>query len=1103
MNKAAPWNVNGVGFDAREAAREAARRQGKSLGEWLHGVIADHASQLGVEETEVVGQDRVDAVTSRLERMSARASSFERRPRDDRAEERQRARSAPRPHEDDREEYEEPFRQRPTPRDRTAEPRRARTVAPPIEDTEFLLEEAIDAMERRALRAERRTDNALASFAEILEKNEARRDRERTSVNILSEKLSDIESRLGEHDKSPIKGALARLEARLETIGRRTAAEAAVKQSAKPAGGIDDQAADIGEPIRRLEEKLNAVLDAVSARPAPLTSSVSPIAIVASHDGPHRQRRLGDAIAEIASRQRMLDEPNARSGDAPMRYGARRADGVPHGRAPSAPQQQSFAAIQGEIATLATKVDDIHRAFTAPPDSGVDLARLNTQIASMTKTLGDLASRHPLREVRPVEERPQQSAPALERIQNQMQEIRELISTTAARPVDLEPIAHQIATLTERLNQQSRERASGRDIETAAALAAFEERFKAPVAGGVETGSLESMVRDLGAKIDAVQAPGAGTPAIEALQDQIGVLSARFERSESGLASLSGLERSMQDLFIHLEETRASVETTAAAAAREALRLAAEQGRDHDALDHGRDLAALRALQDEADTRTQSTLEAVHETLEKVVDRLSIMESDIAEVRTRPKVPVAEPPRPVLAARQETRKTQETRKDHGAPDVRADARTDPTMSLGGLDPVSDPMFGHKPQDRERNVASGGTRRRLADLDEEAGRADFIAAARRAAKAAQTDASVVAMKRPATGSPADVRAGLAAKSRDYVASHKRPVLLSLAAIFVIIGTMAVMHRLNFDDVTSEVADYRAPAKIVRALDAPAPPVRTASSTALGEMTPSELPRSAPPLVQPIPGSDPIQTGSIPSLPSFAARGASAPPAPPAPPSGLLAMADAGNAAADYELGAFYADGKAAPRDFKLAVKYYGKAADQGLPPAQYRLASLYEKGLGVAQDKLKAKSLYLKAAEAGNPRAMHNLAVLLADGDGKPDYEAAATWFRKAAQYGVHDSQYNLAILLARGLGVQQSLVQSYQWFAVAAVQHDTDAAAKRDEVGSKLNASDLSVAKALAASFHPRTADVAATEVHPPAGGWDGASISSPLNSARAKISSL
>ncbi len=1097
MNKAVPWNVNGVGVDAREAAREAARRQGKSLGEWLHGVIADHASQLGVEETDVVGQDRVDAVTSRLERMTARASSFERPSRVDRTEKRARERSATRAVDyEDRDTFHEPMRRRPTRAEPESEARYTRT-APKMEETEFLLEEAIASMEHRAMRAERRTDEALASFAELLEKNEARRDLERTTVNTLSQKLSAIESRLGDDDKNPIKGALARLEARLETIGRRTAAEAVVKQSVQATSPVADKPVDTGEPIRRLEEKLNAVLEAVSARPAQLASSASPLAMATSHDMSERQGRLGAAISEIASRQRMLDDPHERSIDAPKASRVERQDAVRRDPPPLAPQNATFTAMQGEIAALTSRVDDIHRAVATPRNAGIDLERLNTQIASMTRTLGELASRHPLRDTRPAEERMQQ-VPVLQSMQSQMQEIRDLISTTAARSVDLTPIERQIADLTEGLHKQAGERASRRDMDTAAALAAFEERFKAPLVGATDVGSLEGMVRDLGAKIDAVQAPGAGVPAIEALQDQIGVLAKRFERSESGLASLSGLERSMQTLFVHLEETRASVETAAAKAAREALRLAAEQGHSDDGFERERDMAALRALQDEADTRTQSTLAAVHGTLEKVVDRLSVMEGDLAEVRSRPKVVSSEMPRPTIPPRRETRK--EPAAADGATDGRRDA-----MSLGGLDAVGDAIFGLKPQERDQSAAPVGGRRRLTDLDEESGRADFIAAARRAAKAAQTDESVVAMKRPTIGGSAEARAGLAARSRDYVASHKRPVLLSLAAIFVVIGTMAVMHRMTLDDAANEVAgaDYRAPAKIVRAMDPPAQPVRTASNTALGELTPSALPKTAPPLVQPIPGSDPIQTGSIPSLPSFAAQSPAASPAPMAPPAGLVTRADAGNAEANYALGAFYAEGKTAPRDFKLAAKFYGKAADQGLPPAQYRLASLYEKGLGVAQDKLKAKSLYLKAAEAGNPRAMHNLAVLLADGNGKPDYEAAATWFRKAAQYGVHDSQYNLAILLARGLGVQQSLVQSYQWFAVAADQHDTDAAAKRDEVGSKLNPNDLAVAKALAASFRPRTADLAATEVLPPAGGWDGASNPSPLNSARSKISSL
>ena len=70
-------------------------------------------------------------------------------------------------------------------------------------------------------------------------------------------------------------------------------------------------------------------------------------------------------------------------------------------------------------------------------------------------------------------------------------------------------------------------------------------------------------------------------------------------------------------------------------------------------------------------------------------------------------------------------------------------------------------------------------------------------------------------------------------------------------------------------------------------------------------------------------------------------------------------------------------------------------------AQYRLGSLFEKGQGVKKDLNKARTLYLQAADQGNAKAIHNLAVLYAEGiDGKPDYQNAGQWFRKAATRGV-------------------------------------------------------------------------------------------------------
>jgi localization factor PodJL len=148
--------------------------------------------------------------------------------------------------------------------------------------------------------------------------------------------------------------------------------------------------------------------------------------------------------------------------------------------------------------------------------------------------------------------------------------------------------------------------------------------------------------------------------------------------------------------------------------------------------------------------------------------------------------------------------------------------------------------------------------------------------------------------------------------------------------------------------------------------------------------------------------------------------------------------------------------------------------------------MFEKGIGTQRDLSLARIWYQRAAERGNAKAMHNLAVLHAEGAaGKPDYAMATEWFRRAAELGVRDSQYNLAVLLGRGLGAPTDLAQSFVWFSVAAGQGDEDAGRKRDEVAQRLKAEDLTSAKAVAASWKPKTLDAAANEVTPPAKGWD------------------
>jgi localization factor PodJL len=197
---------------------------------------------------------------------------------------------------------------------------------------------------------------------------------------------------------------------------------------------------------------------------------------------------------------------------------------------------------------------------------------------------------------------------------------------------------------------------------------------------------------------------------------------------------------------------------------------------------------------------------------------------------------------------------------------------------------------------------------------------------------------------------------------------------------------------------------------------------------------------------------------------------------------------GDAAAAYEIGVRFAEGKGVQQNLDEAAKWFGRAAQAGIIPAAFRLGTFYEKGLGVKKDVDLARRYYTQAADRGNAKAMHNLAVLDADGGGKgANYNSAAQWFRKAADRGVADSQFNLGILYARGIGVEQNLAESFKWFSLAAAQGDGDAAQKRDDIAKRLDAQSLAAAKLAIQTFTAEPQPDDAINVASPAGGWDSA----------------
>ena len=88
--------------------------------------------------------------------------------------------------------------------------------------------------------------------------------------------------------------------------------------------------------------------------------------------------------------------------------------------------------------------------------------------------------------------------------------------------------------------------------------------------------------------------------------------------------------------------------------------------------------------------------------------------------------------------------------------------------------------------------------------------------------------------------------------------------------------------------------------------------------------------------------------------------------------LIALAEKGNADAQFNLGLMYAKGNGVEPDQKAAVKWWQRAAKQGQAMAQFNLGLKYADGDGVKQDFKEAVKWYQKAADQGDARAQFSL-----------------------------------------------------------------------------------------------------------------------------------
>ena len=125
----------------------------------------------------------------------------------------------------------------------------------------------------------------------------------------------------------------------------------------------------------------------------------------------------------------------------------------------------------------------------------------------------------------------------------------------------------------------------------------------------------------------------------------------------------------------------------------------------------------------------------------------------------------------------------------------------------------------------------------------------------------------------------------------------------------------------------------------------------------------------------------------------------------------ALAEQGNALAQYELAEKYDSGEEVPFDPGIAAEWYTKAAEQGNVQAQYKLGNMYYYGMGgLPQDYSITAKWYEKAAIQGDIVAQIDLAQLYTAEGELQDHKNAMYWRQMAADQGSVYSQSYLAML---------------------------------------------------------------------------------------------
>ncbi len=566
---------------------------------------------------------------------------------------------------------------------------------------------------------------------------------------------------------------------------------------------------------------------------------------------------------------------------------------------------------------------------------------------------------------------------------------------------------------------------------------------------------LEALIQSLSDKIEQIQQSRGDQIVLGHFEDCIAKLAERLIAADSRLSHLDAIERGLADLLVHIEDARSNNETAG---------FRAESAPGIDLL-----------KQDMA--RTQDMLEAVHGTLDRVTDRLAMIEQDIRDDRPGPaahQTELLELTQPIANATDDAPDTAPRlllNTALQAPVPAAAPRPSAEFSNFGLQPASSVVIDSTPlanqplepgSGRPDFGASPGVR--IAASEAALGEAAFGAARPAPATPSNKSTFIAAARRAAQAAGQDpkshqARPELFRKNGSERTSPKAKIVTRVKSMFLVASIVAII--VGSIQFASNIFDFGNFDKNETKVAAPSPETDTANhgiateapesetSTALADGQP-ELPSA------PAPGAaDADTTASLlapPTLPSLTP--ALPPPPDTAVPNQPLNLNEIGQGSLpilnppvlnspflgtapgpNADITGSIARAPAAPSGLPAAIggPRLRNAALAGDPAAAYEVAMRFLEGRGVPANLEEAARWCERAARKGLAPAQFRYASMLEKGQGvKKDLSAAHKLYVAAAAKGHAKAMHNLAVLYAEGAEGAPDYANAAQWFRKAA-----------------------------------------------------------------------